>query len=422
MLTRGTKVTIAGSLINFAIGTSYAWSVFAGSLISQLGWSNTAASLPYTLSIFTFAMVMAFAGRFQDRVGPRYGAAFSGLLAGLAFLLCALTLTPLGVTFSYGILFGAAVAFGYASVTPAAIKWFHPARRGLITGIVVTSHGIAALVLSPVLNGLLNRLGLYWTFLIWGVFLLALILSLSRSLFTPTEEKQQEILNTAAPTSTQVEPGPEQGWRETLRQPAFVVLWLMMALSAGAGLMLVANLVPIAEFNFRLESGYLLVSLFALCSATGRLGGGILTDRSGYVSTMKAMLLFMSLSMVLYMVAEGWFGVALATIFFGFTYGSLFTVFPAAVADLFGLKNFGANYGLLFTAVGIGGGLGPFTASVLADRFGSYNPAFFMGLFACLLAFLFSIYLGRIALVRRRQDQRKSLALGEREAETPFSS
>lgn len=402
MLYTGTKVTIAGSLINFAIGTSYTWSVFSGKLISDLGWSNTAATVPYTISIFIFAMVMAFAGRFQDRVGPRYGATISGLLTGVGFLLCALILTPLGVALAYGFLFGAGVAFGYAAVTPAAIRWFPPERRGLITGIVVTSHGIAALVLSPVINALLVRVGIYQTFIIWGLALLLLVLFLSRSLILPSDEKSAEIKNNARSDKPDQNPVPALDWNQTIRQPTFLILWLMMALSAGTGLMLVANLVPIAEVNFKLESGYLLVSVFALFSATGRLGSGLITDRAGYLFTMKLILIGMSLSMALYLVVSGWAGVVLATVFFGFSYGSLFTVFPTAVADLFGLENFGSNYGLLFTAVGIGGGLGPFLSSYLADLAGNYNPAFIMGLFACVLAFFLTFCLARTALVRRR--------------------
>ncbi len=402
MLYQGTKVTIAGSLINFAIGTSYAWSVFAGSLINDLGWSNTAAALPYTILIFIFAIIMAFAGRFQDRVGPRYGAMLSGILVGAAFLFCALFLTPLGVALSFGLLYGAGLAFGYSAVTPAAIKWFPPERRGLITGIVVTSHGIAALVLSPIINGLLIRLGIFSTFVIWGLVLLVIIIFLSRYLSVPETGTEPDTTEKPGTVVFPQKPVPALQWNQTVKQPAFIILWLMMALSAGTGLMLVANLVPIAETNFKLESGYLLVSIFALFSATGRLGGGIITDKVGYLFAMKALLIGMSVSMVFYMLVSGWPGVVMATVFFGYSYGSLFTVFPNAVADLFGLENFGINYGLLFTAVGIGGGLGPFLASYLADQMGSFNAAFMIGLFACLLAFGMTFYLSRTALVRSR--------------------
>jgi len=197
---------------------------------------------------------------------------------------------------------------------------------------------------------------------------------------------------------------PALDWHQTIRQPVFLTLWLMMTFSAGAGLMLVANLVPIAEMNFKLEAGYLLVSFFALFSAAGRFGGGIITDRTGYLFAMKAVLLVMSLAMVLYLVADGWPGVALATGLLGFGYGSLFTVFPSAVAELFGLENFGVNYGLLFTAVGIGGGLGPFASSYLADLVGTYNPAFIMGFIACLTAFALALYLGRTAMSHTRNS------------------
>lgn len=404
MLYTGTKVTLSGSIINFALGTSYAWSVFAGSLIRDLGWSNTAATLPYTIMIFVFAVVMAFAGRFQDRVGPRYGTMLSGIFTGAAFLLCALTLTPLGLALSFGLLYGAGIAFGYSAVTPAAIQWFPPERRGLITGIVVTSHGIAAVALSPIINSLLAWMGVRHTFLLWGFLMLILILFLSRNMSSPTKEKKAEIYENAASTKPGREPSPVMDWKQTIREPAFIILWLMMTFSAGTGLMLVANLVPIAEINYQLEAGYLLVSVFAVFSAMGRFGGGLITDRAGYLFAMKTVLLAMTFSMALYLVVNGWLGVILATVFFGFSYGSLFTVFPAAVAELFGLENFGLHYGMLFTAVGIGGGLGPFVSSYLADLVGSYNPAFFIGLFACSLALVMVFSLRRTDLYRSQSS------------------
>ncbi|NLL57334.1 MAG: OFA family MFS transporter, partial [Firmicutes bacterium] len=136
MLSKGVKVTIAGSITNFFIGTFYSWSVFADGLIYDLHWSKAEASLPYTVEVFIFAIMMFFAGRLQDKIGAGKGVTISGLITGISFLLCALYPTPLSLTVFFGVLYGTGAAFGYASVTPAAIKWFPPEKRGLVTGIV----------------------------------------------------------------------------------------------------------------------------------------------------------------------------------------------------------------------------------------------------------------------------------------------
>jgi MFS family permease len=76
----------------------------------------------------------------------------------------------------------------------------------------------------------------------------------------------------------------------------------------------------------------------------------------------------------------------------GFNYGACLSVFPSAVKDNFGLKNFGVNYGLVFTAWGAGGFVFPLLAGKLfevekaATGAGSYNGAYLIAAAALALA------------------------------------
>ncbi|MEA2067509.1 MAG: oxalate:formate antiporter, partial [Thermotogota bacterium] len=70
----------------------------------------------------------------QDKLGPRLVLLASSILAGVGFILSGFNLIVMGLTFFFGIIFGLAIGFGYASPTPAAVKWFHPDHRGLISG------------------------------------------------------------------------------------------------------------------------------------------------------------------------------------------------------------------------------------------------------------------------------------------------
>ena len=78
---KGWQVVIAGTGINLALGVLYAWSVVAKQLIGQWGWSAGQASLPYALAVGVFAVSMVFAGRAQDRFGPRIVATLGGIFA-----------------------------------------------------------------------------------------------------------------------------------------------------------------------------------------------------------------------------------------------------------------------------------------------------------------------------------------------------
>ncbi len=377
MISRGVKVTIAGSMINLFIGTFYSWSVFADGLISQLNWTRTEASLPYTVEVLVFAMMMVVAGRFQDRIGARKGAMVSGLLIGTSFILCALFPVPTGLTLFFGVMFGTGAAFGYAAVTPAAMKWFPPKKRGLVTGFVVMSLGAGSLFWPPIINAMIAKYGVVHTFFLWGILLMVGILVMTRFISEPEN---------GFAGNSKIGPSLKMDWKRIITNPTFILLWLMMGLAAGTGLMIVGHLVQIAELDFQVEAGFMLVSFFALFNTGGRFSGGLITDCIGYRKALFIAFFLTLCSMLLYLGTGSWPGLLLGTILLGFSYGSLFTAFPAAIEKLFGLNDFGSHYGLLVTALGIGGSIGPFLAGSMADLYGSYYPAMILGIGASLLA------------------------------------
>src|SRR5262249_33156427 len=61
----------------------------------------------------------------------------------------------------------------------------------------------------------------------------------------------------------------------------------------------------------------------------------------------------------------------------GANYGANLSLFPSFTKDLWGLKNFGVNYGILFTAWGVGGFVLPFVQQRLTEKSrGSYTSSF----------------------------------------------
>lgn len=390
VLSKGARVTLAGSIINFSLGIFYAWSVFADGLIKELGWSKAEAMAPFTLEVLVFSIAMIFGGRFQDRFGPRKGTLLSGIFSGLALIMCGLTATPLGVVFSFGVVFAVAAAFGYSAVTPAAIKWFPPAKRGLITGLVLMSLGAGSLVWAPVINFILDYTGIVNAFILSGGILITAITISSRFISLPDPNTWNNY-----PANHDMKP-IDFDWRLTIKEPSFKILWALVGLTSGVGMMFIGHLVQIAGTNFQVGWGYLLVSLFAVANASSRLIGGAICDRLGYLGNMKVALLMMVAAMLLYLSGLGWPALVLGTAFLGLSYGSLYTSYPNAVADLFGLENFGICYGMIFTALGIVGSLGPMVSAFLVELTTSYNLSFIIGLAATLVCFLLVANLKKI--------------------------
>src|SRR4030042_1990176 len=176
MSRRGWVVAFSGMGLNLALGILYAWSVFGKQLTETVdkggfGWSKTQAALPYPIAIAFFAAMMVPAGRLQDKFGPRVVATIGAILTGIGLIVSgfasATNMVP--VIIGFGVLAGTGVGWGYASATPAAVKWFPPAKKGLITGIVVSGFGLASVYIAPLSKYLLGAYGVNSSFLILGI-------------------------------------------------------------------------------------------------------------------------------------------------------------------------------------------------------------------------------------------------------------
>lgn len=179
---------------------------------------------------------------------------------------------------------------------------------------------------------------------------------------------------------------------QILRTPLFYLLWIMYAFAAGAGLMIIGNITTIAKLG-KIEAGFILVALLAVGNAAGRIIAGMLSDRIGRLWTMCIIFLFQAgLMMVLRTGLGNMTAFVIVSMLLGFNYGACLSVFPSAVKDNFGLKNFGINYGLVFTAWGVGGFIFPLFAGKLFETAkkstgtGSYNDAYLIAAVVLVLA------------------------------------
>ncbi len=384
-LSEGWKVGLAGAGINFLIGLIYAWSIIASGLSRELGWSPVEAALPYTVFLFSYAFCMVPAGRWQDQAGPRPVVMTGGCLLAAATLLSAFLLTPAGVTVMWGIFYGIGAAFCFASVTPAAMKWFPLEKKGMITGIVVLGTGISAFVMAPLIH-LLVGYGMRNTFLLLGALLLAGITPLARMVKNPPAASAPLSLSPSGGG------GRDTAWHSIFRYPQFYLLWFMFWVGTGIGVTFVTHLDTISRVEAALERGYILVSLFAFFNAAGRIVAGLASDRLGRnrAMTLDFCVTLLALLFLLRAASPLQLGVAVSAL--GLAYGGLYTLFPAAVATYFGEKNFGLFYGLLFTGLGCAG-VFPLLAGYLFARQGSFQGVFMLLGLVCSAVVVLSLFL-----------------------------
>jgi MFS family permease len=373
---KGWIVTFSGLGLNLALGVLYAWSVFAKQLTEPtgaggFGWNKTLASLPYTTAIAVFAVMMIPAGRLQDRFGPRIVATAGALLTGLGLIVAGFA-TPESsapALLGFGLMAGAGIGLGYSAATPAAVKWFPPERKGLITGIVVSGFGVAPVIIAPLSNHLLKTHGVGASFMILGAAFAVFAGLLAQFLNNPPAP---------APAAKAQAKAASGSWRDMLGEPRFYILWLQYACAAMAGLMIIGHLSRIvsAQSGGAVTAGYLFVGVLAVFNASGRIIAGVVSDKIGRVWTLALVCLIQAATMSFFG------GITTAAAFFigaslvGFSYGACLSLFPSVTADNWGTANFGLNYGIIFTAWGVGGVFGPLLAGRIADSTGSYQAAY----------------------------------------------
>jgi MFS family permease len=374
---RGWTVTFAGTGINLALGILYTWSMFKGAIEKEFGWKGSQLNDPYALCCLVFAFAMILAGKCQDKFGPRLTASIGGLLVGAGFLLCSTT-TGYGIwLLGFGVLAGIGIGFGYSSATPPALKWFPPAKTGLIAGLVVAGFGLAPVYLAPTSQYLLGSFGVQKSMLILGGAFVVIVCGLAQLLRNPPPEyvAAPAVATAAKPAVPSVPPG------QVLRTPGFYLLWAIYCIGSGAGLMVIGSISGMAKKSMG-EMAFIAVAVMAIGNAAGRIGAGLLSDRIGRRWTLFIVLIFQAVLMFAAIPVTTTRGLAPVVIvllasLIGFNYGANLSLFPSFTKDLWGLKTFGMNYGLLFSAWGVGGLVLPRLQQTLtAQSGGNYTSSF----------------------------------------------
>ncbi len=377
----GWRVTYAALGINLALGVLYTWSVISKGIPDQWNWTEADKSWPYSIACLAFCLVMVPAGRLQDTIGPRLVASVGGLLVGVGLILASMTTSPLGYIVGFGLLMGSGIGFAYASATPPAVKWFPAARTGLIAGIVVSGFGLASVYAAPLAKWLIGSFGVPTMSFTLGVLFLIVVVGLAQLLVPPPKgfvPEGAERNKTAGPNNKKEDFSP----KEMLSTWQFYVLWFMYACGAGAGLMIIAKLAAIGK-HLGVELGFVLVAVLAVGNGAGRVVAGMLSDKLGRRQTMfSCFLLQAGLVFLLSVVNEGSPlasvpVLALISALIGANYGANLSLFPSITKDYYGLKNFGVNYGLVFTAWGVGGFMLALLAGKLYDTYQTFAFAYY---------------------------------------------
>ena len=374
---------LGGVLMNLALGVIYAWSVFVAPFGEDFGWNRTQVSVVFTIAILSVGSWFVVAGFLQDRYGPQRVAAFGGILYALGFYLASQTESLIWLYVTFGAIAGAGNGFGYAIPIPVCSKWF-PDRRGLAVGLVVGGYGAGSGIYGPLAREvLIPAYGWQGTMQISAVVFLVMTLIAAWLLrnppagYKPPSSAPAPAAGAAPAAAAPV--GHEFATGQMVRTPTFYLLWIAYCLGAAAGLMVISQLVPVGEAAGLGAAAGLGLTIGAIGNTGGRVLSGWMSDTFGRLNTLRLMVLLSAVALPLFFLLAGQvalFYLLLVVIYY--CYGTLLSVFASTCADFYGTRNMGVNYGLLFSAWGVAGIVGPVIAGRVFDATGTYEVAFYV--------------------------------------------
>ena len=353
---------VAGAvLIQLCIGSIYTWSLFNQPLATVNNWNREDVFLAYSIAIFTFAFATMFAGRLQDRKGPRLVATIGILLYSGGLMLTSQIRELWQLYISYGIIAGAGVGFVYVCPLSTLVKWY-PQRKGLITGIAVGAFGLGSLVFKSAIEYFISTQGVMPTFLILGI-ICAAVGGFGASFLRVPNDKQTSS-TVSSKTKYQFTPS------EMIRTRSFPLIWFMFLFASASGLLVIGLAKDIGMQLAGLDESVAAnaVAIIALFNATGRIVWGSLSDRFGRIRMISFMFILTALSMTALSVLTLTyltFFVTLAMI--AFCFGGFLAVFPTVTNEYFGVKNLGANYGIVYQAYGLAALIGPLIVALVSS-------------------------------------------------------
>jgi MFS transporter, OFA family, oxalate/formate antiporter len=373
---------VGGLSMNLALGSLYAWSVFVAPLEKQFGWKRAQTSNVFTIAVVVFALTFIVAGRLQDKLGPFKISLVGAILVSLGFFLSAYTTSLNLLYLFFGVLGGVGNGFGYATPIPVMAKWF-PDRRGLAVGLAVAGYGGGSAIFGPLAgNYLIPTYGWRATFQILGVVFLFMTVIGAFLLKNPPVGYRPEGWTPAPATAKAAATTYEFPPSQVLKTPAFYFMWVAYALGTSAGLMVISQLVPFARSKgVPLALATTGIFIGAVGNASGRIFSGWMSDALGRLNVLRLMIAISTVAMVVLPHTGGIVAVPVfmyVVIFVVYwCYGTQLSVNASTTSDFWGTKNAGINYGMLFTAWGVAGIIGPRIGGVLFDKYKDYQAAFY---------------------------------------------
>lgn len=369
-------IALAGVIMQIALGAVYAWSVFRIPLTKAFGWTISQVTLTFTIAILMLGFAAFAGGLWMRKSGPRVVAIVAGVFYGAGVFLASFSGGHLyWLYFSYGVLGGIGLGLGYIVPVATLVKWF-PDKRGMITGIAVAGFGAGALITAPIATRLIASVGVLKTF---GVLGIAYFFGVTIPALFIKDPPPGYVPAGWQPSAAQTKQRAARDYTlgEALTKWQWYALWAILFLNTSAGISIISQAAPMAQEITRVTALVAagMVSIISLANGMGRFLWAWLSDAIGRRAVFFTMFLVQA-AVFWTMPHIAGFGLFTTLAFIVLLcYGGGFGTMPAFAADYFGPTNVGSIYGLMLTAWGFAGVLGPTLIARIRQSSGHYSEA-----------------------------------------------
>jgi OFA family oxalate/formate antiporter-like MFS transporter len=357
----------------------YGWTYFVDPINARYHWGRTSIQVAFTIFVATETWLVPIEGWFVDRFGPRIVVMFGGIVVAVAWTLNSLA-ASLAMLYLAAAVSGIGAGAVYGTCVGNALKWFAD-RRGLAAGLTAAGFGAGAAATVVPIIFVIRTYGYDRAFLWFGLAQGLVILVMSQVLKAPR-------LGDAPPAARKVSQGA-RNFRpmEMLGTPLFWILYVMFVLVAASGLVVTAQVAPIAQDYkiARLPVTVLFISSTVLVMAgiVDNILNGLARPTFGWVSDHigreNTMAIVFTCGACAYWAlgtigTSPWMFIATAGLVY-FTWGEIYSLFPAICTDVYGSQYATTNAGLLYTAKGAAAFIVP-AASWMQSHNGSWHGVF----------------------------------------------
>ena len=345
---QGLKVLFAGAFLQLFLGIIYVWSVFKNPVSAYYGWEPYDVGLTASFMLCFFVIGILSGGKLMMKIGAKLTTLIGGLMVAAGMLATALLpgittdstmyFVPRAPVFLiylfYGVIGGFGVGAAYNAIVSSAQKWF-PKNRGFAVGVAACAFGASTVIFAPLVNTLIENLGVQATFFaLAGVFAAAVLLLFS---FIKTPDQVQG----AAPPPLK---GRQYTTLEMIKTPRYYLLTFSLMFGTSVFFIINPDLMDLAKDRGLESFATYLVMFVGVANALGRLGAPLLSDKIGREAANIIILSVTALGAFGLCFAQGWLLIAtIAAV--AFCFGGYPGLYPVLTAEHFGIKNVGANYG-----------------------------------------------------------------------------